>query len=151
MLYTCSCSDLLVFLSRVGVHIGRFWQLVRLSLICKVTSKITFSSIFSIRNTLHEGWIAQISILNSCSSILLTYNRKLFKTVLGLHWIPQPISILFVVTKPGSKCCQLPSKAPEEDREEEKEATVSLAAARLTGSFIRPGGHFIYIKIRTKG
>lgn len=121
VLYTCSRSDLSVFLSRVGLHIGRFRLLVRSSSICEVTSKVTFSLRFF--HTKHTARRLDRSDFNS--KILLLH---LFKTVLWLHWIPQPISILFVVTKPGSKCCQLPSKAPEEDREEEKEATASLCS-----------------------
>lgn len=49
--------------------------------------------------------LALISILKSQPSIPLTSNNLLL--VLGLHWIPLPISILLAVTKLGSNCRKL--------------------------------------------
>lgn len=44
--------------------------------------------------------------------------------------VEEPIIFLSVVMKPGSDCCLLTIKVPDEDEEEILEATASLADAK---------------------
>lgn len=51
--------------------------------------------------TLYGSWIAEISTLKFCSSILPTCNRRRFQLALGSHWILQPVS--FISLSRGTK------------------------------------------------